>query len=364
MKKFYYFAIGLMACLASSCEQNVPATSKRVETGALESLTTTSVVLHGSVNVDLLAYESVEYGMMISTKIEEMNQRNGREIAVQYIIGTELTLALSDLEPNTKYYYCTWLLLNDQQYEYGSIESFTTPDPIEGIGVFSVSDSQKISFSPGNLQYLPNAKVWKFAETQYSYIGENNTLTDSLYDNYIDLFCWGTGAQPIYDSIIIDFIDWGSNVIELEGANTWRTLTSSEWEYIISKRENADSLVTIAQVNGVNGLLLLPDNWKKPQGIMLKAGFSQTWNKESYAAQQTFTTNELKKLEETGVVFLPAAGYVSNMYLIDEQYFGQYWSSSSNDKNAPTFKFYSGGCSIEDHSKSSRRSVRLVKNCK
>ena len=365
MKKFCYLAIGVMACLATSCEQNAPATSNRVKTGVTKNLTTNSVTLHGSVNVDLLAYESVEYGMMISTDKTEMNERKGEQIAVQYLIGTELILELNGLQPATEYYYSTWLLLNNQQYEYGSIESFVTPNPIEGIGEFSVSANQTVTFSPGNLQYLPSEKTWRFAESQHQYIGKNNILADSLYNDYVDMFAWGTGANPICDSSIIDFVDWGTNVIELEGRGIWRTLTNDEWDYLISQRSDADSLIAIAQINGINGLILLPDNWKRQQGTDLTIGFSKEWGKECYANQQILTNKEWEKLEATGAVFLPTTGYISSGYLLDEQYFGQYWTSTdSENKNAAAFVFYSGGCETRDQSKASKRCVRLVKNCK
>ncbi len=365
MKKFYYFAMATLVCLMASCEPNEPATSNRVTTGTAENVTTNSATLHGNINIDLLEYESVNFGIMISNNLEDMNNRIGLKIEVPHLIGTELTLELTDLFPGIKYYYCTWLLLNNQQYEFGSIESFVTPNPIEGIGEFSVSANQTVTFSPGNLQYLPSEKTWRFAESQHQYIGKNNILADSLYNDYVDMFAWGTGANPICDSSIIDFVDWGTNVIELEGRGIWRTLTNDEWDYLISQRSDADSLIAIAQINGINGLILLPDNWKRQQGTDLTIGFSKEWGKECYANQQILTNKEWKKLEATGAVFLPTTGYISSGYLLDEQYFGQYWTSTdSEDKNAAAFVFYSGGCETRDQSKASKRCVRLVKDCK
>ena len=108
----------------------------------------------------------------------------------------------------------------------------------------------------------------------------------------------------------------------------------------------------------------MPDNWKKVQDVSIKAGFSKTNSKESYATYQTISNTEWRKLEESGVAFLPAAGYLTNKFLIDEQYFGQYWSSTDLDQKAFTLTFYSEGCYLIDHLKNNRRSVRLVKDCK
>ena len=33
---------------------------------------------------------------------------------------------IDELSPNTKYYYCAWICLNGNQYEFGSIKNFKT----------------------------------------------------------------------------------------------------------------------------------------------------------------------------------------------------------------------------------------------
>lgn len=56
---------------------------------------------------------------------------------------------------------------------------------------------------------------------------------------------------------------------------------------------------TVATVAGVKGLVLLPDEWTAPDGIMLK---------------DEMTAEEWAVIEETGVVFLPAAGQMTSTY--------------------------------------------------
>ena len=83
---------------------------------------------------------------------------------------------------------------------------------------FSVSATEQVTFSKGNLQYHPAKKQWRFAEHQTDYIGDANRNISSTYDGWIDLFGWGTGDIPKYstsDSEYSRFVDWGTNKIGL-----------------------------------------------------------------------------------------------------------------------------------------------------
>ncbi|MBP5725116.1 MAG: hypothetical protein J6X18_16275, partial [Bacteroidales bacterium] len=59
---------------------------------------------------------------------------------------------------------------------------------------FSVSDSTKVYFSQGNLQYQASTGTWRFAEHQYDMIGSDNSNISSSYSGWIDLFGWGTSG--------------------------------------------------------------------------------------------------------------------------------------------------------------------------
>ena len=116
-------------------------------------------------------------------------------------------------------------------------------------------------------------------------------------------------------------------------------MTNDEWDYLINKRPNACAYYTVAQVNGTNGLILLPDNWTAPKDIVIASGMNtyvpgENYNYD-YAAYQTFTAAEWKKLEKNGAVFLPASGYrwQDGVYGTETkvsqlQEFGRYWSST------------------------------------
>lgn len=235
-----------------------------------------------------------------------------------------------------------------------------------GLAVFSVSATQKVIFSLGNLQYHPKNNKWRFAENQTDYIGKSNVSISPSYDGWIDLFGWGTGDNPTKSSDDSDyrtFVDWGRNKIDNVASNTYRTLTEVEWNYLLNERTNADSLCGVAQVNGVNGIVLLPDYWASPQNIIFKSGFHREYGMANYADYQMFSADQWYELEDAGAVFLPAAGgrYQSSMYGVQE--YGHYWSATEyNTDKAYSFGFNSDGALVGFTPRESRHSVRLIKN--
>ena len=202
---------------------------------------------------------------------------------------------------------------------------------------FSVSNTKKVTFSKGNLQYHPANNKWRFAENQTDYIGDANSNISSSFNGWLDLFGWSTSATNFGVSTSTSdsdysgsFVDWGTNQIGADAPNTWRTLTAEEWSYLLNTRTNASSLKGVAQVNGVNGLILLPDNWVCPAGVTFKSGFHSSVGVDYYAAYQTFTADQWSKLESAGAVFLPAAGrrIGSDVNLVQDR--GRYWSATEN----------------------------------
>jgi hypothetical protein len=158
------------------------------------------------------------------------------------------------------------------------------------------------------------------------------------------------------------FADWGQNSIDGSAPNTWRTLTSSEWNYLLFERPNAASLMGVARVNGYNGLVLLPDNWQCPNGIVFRPGFAKEYSIIAYSLHQSYIDTEWYELEQAGAVFLPAAGTRSGKDIDSEQDFGRYWSATSNGANASYLRFRSGGASMHEYDRTVGRCVRLVKD--
>lgn len=167
-------------------------------------------------------------------------------------------------------------------------------DMVQGIGVFSVSETQKVTFSPGNLQYHCATSSWHFAQSQAELLSINNLNSPIRFPNNgnyisalrshsmdidpqlqlgskIDLFGWGTGDNPTQVSQnaedYTDFVDWGRHVIDNDHSMAWRTLNYEEWDYLLHKRHNADSLWAFAEVKGRPGKIFLPDGWVCPRAV-------------------------------------------------------------------------------------------------
>ena len=248
---------------------------------------------------------------------------------------------------------------------------------------FSVSDDKQVTFSKGNLQYTQSTNTWAFAENQWEYIGTDNVTGgsvssdkngdekygDALADK-VDLFGWSTSATNFGVSTSKDnddycgsFVDWGTNKIGNDAPNTWRTLTYDEWRYVAINRPNADNLIGVAWVTGVNGLILLPDSWTCPSGVSFKPGFHSSLGVGYYAAYQTFTADQWSKLESAGAVFLPAAGIRYGSDVLYVQYCGNYWSATEYDSSRAYYlQFYSDRAGLTDYYRYFGRPVRLVKD--
>ena len=394
MKKIIPFLACMLVALVG-CEEKepptppAPETPSKVETGAAENITATSAMLKGMVNVDIIDYEEIVFGVMYSTKAEDLVDFTAPSKNGLVLIGNEFKVEVTDLKAETKYYYRAYVMLNTLQILLGDVKEFTTleksgsdepeipeepeepeipdePEQPESTFVFSVSATKAVTFSPGNLQYHPANDEWRFAPSQLDYIGDDNANISETYNGWIDLFGWGTGNNPTNASTDYNdyqtFVDWGVNQIGSYAPNTWRTLTYIEWEYIINERSNASNLKGVAQVNGVNGLILLPDGWTCPSGVTFKSGFDDDLCTECYGNYQTFSASDWSKLESSGAVFFPAAGYRYGSGVSDVQDDGYCWSASKGSYYAGGLYFYSSGANMGDHGRGYGRSVRLVQD--
>ena len=211
----------------------------------------------------------------------------------------------------------------------------------------SISSTQKVRFAPGNLRATyttansTSGWTWSFATNQYDYIGgrseggsETQTGNNFINGNgtvstngTVDLFGWST-AKTYYGinnstdngDYSGDFVDWGGLTIGKYNPGTWRTLTSAEWAYVFQGRTNASQKYGHGSVNGVNGMIILPDMWVLPDGLSFTAGNSAWTN--------SYTIAQWALMEENGAVFLPAAGYRNGTSVKNVGSRGYYWSST------------------------------------
>ena len=123
--------------------------------------------------------------------------------------------------------------------------------------------------------------------------------------------------------------DWGVyNSISNGGnqAGLWRTLTRSEWVFLLTTRYTSSGIrYAKAQVNGVNGLILVPDDWNVTTYSLNNANSGSS----SYTSNVVGEMVWQNTFEQAGAVFLPAAGYRARTSLYGVGSYGDYWSSSS-----------------------------------
>ena len=229
---------------------------------------------------------------------------------------------LTGLEPNT-----TYETMVEPVYEDGTtgtpsvITVFTTlgveTDPVTGD--FSVAENKKVNFAHGNLRCEGDRyeAQWSMAKEQYEVLGQDNIEVqgDRSYPAWlVDLFCWSTAenyyginnyyyydddeAKSFFNG---EFAEWGECSTLIRDLGTgWRTLSKAEWNYLLNERKDAAQLRTLATVNGVKGLVLLPDEWTAPDGILIN---------------NDMTAELWADIEKTGAVFLPAAGQLTTSYV-------------------------------------------------
>lgn len=308
MKKLCSLVICVMTLLFVGCEPNAPATSSKVETGAASDITTESVVLHGVVNVDISQYEDVEFGMMVSEDKADLNARDGEMYKAKVLIGKDFELTLKSLSPETKYYYCAWVFLNNTQYEFGSIKDFETKE-------ISSSGSGNI----GNYEYVDLGLSVKWATCN---------VGASKPEDYGDYFAWGE-TEPK------DYYDW-STYKWCNGSYDTQTKYCPYSDYgTVDNKATLELSDDAARANW-GGSWRMPTKAEQDE---LRNNCTRTWTTQNGVNGYKVTSNSNGKS-----IFLPAAGYRDGSSLCSAGSSGYYWSSSlysDYPNNAYYLGFYS-----------------------
>ena len=348
-------------------------------------ITSTSAICRGNVASIDGNYVPVLKGICWSTNPEP--NFNDNYIEAEEGIGS-FAIPMTGLDINTTYHVRAYAVTANGTV-YGNDASFTTMDVPSGAinSLFSVSESQQVYFSQGNLQYQASTDTWRFAEYQFEFIGNANNNISSTNSDWIDLFGWGTSGyyhgancyQPWSTSLNNSHYyaygnsaynlynqtgqaDWGYNPISNGDnlVNYWRTLTQSEWDYVFNTRTTASGIrFAKAQVTYVNGVILLPDNWNN--NIY---NLNDTNDGDACYTSNIISVSQWTILENAGAVFLPAAGIRYGTSMLNAGNIGYYWSATRSDNSYVHGVFFNDGClnSYNEYSRYYGRSVRLVAN--
>lgn len=247
-------------------------------------------------------------------------------------------------------------------------------------GLFTINENgDQVYFSQGNLQYQASTNTWRFAENQWDMLAKPEDMTShhEVYGDvadmstqytssstaWIDMFGWGTsgwhdendpynvyyqpwstsnqGVVPYCGYNIWGYgpsvnmpspsligssanYDWGVyNAISNGGnaAGLWRTLTLDEWEYVFHTRTTDSGIhFAMACVNGVNGVIILPDNWSNDYYSLNNADLEGSFGHNVIGL--TIWNNAF---QVNGAVFLPATGERSGPWVYSIGSRGKYW---------------------------------------
>ena len=322
-----------------------------------------ATVTGGSNDAIVMTPSSANHETTLSFPSRPTLRRGGSESYTYYIvvpetIGDQLTITLYEQNNfRTTFYRQNATFRNNRVTTLNlTVDSVSAP-PVDRVlpGLFSVSASKQVRFSPGNLQYSPASNIWRFAEKQWMCLGDTNRNAQQDYTGWIDLFGWGTSGwnsgaisySPWATSTLYDNYypggdaatgltgpyadaDWAWHNAIFNGGDLphlWRTLTMDEWKYLLSSRTSATTKVGTGRVNGIGGLIILPDNWVTPTGCSFTAGYptSNDWSRNTYTLAQWV------EMEAAGAVFLPAGGYRWGTMVSNVGKIGNYWSTTPFD---------------------------------
>ena len=267
---------------------------------------------------------------------------------------------------------------------------------------YSVSASQQVNFSMGNLQYKASTNTWRFAEYQFEYVGgvwtsqsttygnvysngehpnaslngikSDNANVSSSYNQWIDLFGWGTsGWNNTNDALQVFYQPWETSDIDFEhnyyniqgygpssnmpnrdltgtnhdwgvynnisndgsfGTGSWRTMTGStggEWDYLISRSQTycyAQVEMNVRNNQIISGLIVFPDGFSWPSYV------ATTLTCNTPSGGNYLNEAEWSLLEKWGAVYLPNAG--SRIGTLFSGGFPQYWTSTHDVNGTQT----------------------------
>lgn len=371
-------AIALIVLMIAftACKKDENATPTPAPTGDLPTVVTQKVFC-SSINSALCKGTVMEDGGSTVTEIGFCwSTSQNPTIADSHIaIDTEIypfSGDLTGLTANTTYYVKAYAT-NGVGTGYGEELSFKTLKPAQTgalSGAFSAGENKHIYFAQGNLQYQASTNTWRFADTQFDIIGGNNSHISISYDGWIDLFCWATSGYPhgstcyqpwstytsygnnaynAYGAYTYDLndstgmADWAYNPISNGGnqENIWHTPTDYEWNYVLQQRETPSGILFVmAQVGGMNGMILFPDTW---DADLYDLDYINLNNYPNFDVNVISSSDWTNIFEANGAVFLAAAGAREGSTVDAVGTFGGYWSSTHN---VPVSSY---GVSFSDH---------------
>ena len=146
-----------------------------------------------------------------------------------------------------------------------------------------------------------------------------------------------------------ELIQWSHLPDAIEAG--WDVLTGEEWSYLLaSGRTDAEDKNALGTVDGMKGLIILPDEWSQPSGAPTFQPVDVTGISYEY---NVYTAAEWSLMADAGAVFLPCGGYgyydpydEGKYKELNKDDHGSYWAKdeyASNPDHAHCMRFNTDG---------------------
>ena len=221
-----------------------------------------------------------------------------------------------------------------------------------------------VEFAPGNLYWDGTESKFKFEANQWSTTPASGSTWDA---SHVSHFYWSKDAaeaikeefsweQPMSteDEFFTEASDFQVSGYE---ANTWRTLSRAEWNYLLGFDPEQWAQTDDYGRPGAKGLCA----WKEfdegtHKGLVILPDGTDASVMESITSTEALATH--------GAVFLPAAGDRSGTGVYGVGSYGNYWSGTpygDNEGYAYGMYFNSGCVSVINDNRGGGYAVRLVR---
>ena len=188
MKRFFPF-VSLLAIIISSvpsCQQipvEIPDNSVAV-TGEASHISCRNAQLSGKLNLPQASSTNLSFGVLYSTSSDVLLNSAIQLEAKQFDAEYNFTVETAVLEPETMYYYRSYIIQNDE-VEYGQIQSFTT---LAVSSLIQTLDAGNINPKDATLNASLNLTDCRYESLEYGFElapegGQTITLTS---DNHAD----------------------------------------------------------------------------------------------------------------------------------------------------------------------------------
>ena len=193
------------------------------------------------------------------------------------------------------------------------------PFTVDGVGT-------QVYFAPGNLYLAQTGETTTYGFNTY----QGQILSFNTWDTmHRDKFKWWNEIAIITEESGLSYTPREFTIDN----KTWKTPSNDQWTYLYNHTKYVKAVI-----NGVSGLILLPNYYSHPRNV---AEFEGVRKPDVPYSTNLYYGSDWTNLEQAGAVFLPAAGMYTTSF-VDVGASAQYLSCTFKARATPitTSKMY------------------------